>query len=90
MRSEFTPGDWVTGYGSGFFRVERLIRYFYDESDMGGVLGTHPLQRRPASRAYGGDGGAPGASTEYDDFGFALSRCHGGKRIADACHFTGS
>ena len=48
---------------------------------VGGLLGAHPLQRRPAPGADGRHGGAPGASTEDDDFGFALRRCHADQRM---------
>ncbi len=42
-----------------------------------GFLRTHPLQRRPAAGADGGDGGSPRSASEDDDFGIALHRCHG-------------
>ena len=50
---------------------------------LGGLLRAHPLQRRPAARADGRHGGAPGTATEDNDFGFALLSCHGDQRIAD-------
>jgi hypothetical protein len=43
MSTPFSPGDWVSGYRSGFFRVEKVIRQFYDESHVGGVLGGHQI-----------------------------------------------
>ena len=43
---------------------------------VGGLLGAHPLQRRPTPGADGRDGGAPRSSAEDDDVGLTLSRCH--------------
>ena len=43
MHTKFDPGDWVSGFRSGYFRVERVIRCFYDESHEGGVLGEHQV-----------------------------------------------
>ena len=49
---------------------------------VGGLLRAHPLQGRHAAGTDGCDGGAPGASAEHDDFGFAAVRCHGDQGIA--------
>ncbi len=58
--------------------VAEVLRVAVVVVDVGGrLLRAHPLQRRSAPRADGCDGGSPGAATEDDDLGFALSRCHG-------------
>lgn len=38
----FKPGDWVTSYSKGIYRVERIIDEYYDESDRS-ILGDNTI-----------------------------------------------
>ncbi|MFC4776105.1 hypothetical protein ACFO9Q_04910 [Paenibacillus sp. GCM10023252] len=31
-------GDWVTGYNKGLFKVEKIVKQYYDECHVGGIL----------------------------------------------------
>ncbi|RUS41953.1 hypothetical protein [Cohnella sp. AR92] len=36
-------GDWVTSYSKGYFRIERIIKRYYDVSHSGGFLGSNHI-----------------------------------------------